>query len=285
VSGGQVDVIVSTVGRHVDRFDEDALIPLLAELTLPETVQVMQRWRERVDADDGPDDDLELEVPSRVHLSDALDGRGVLDGDLDADTHQLLKAALRLADSGDLDVPLSERQGEAVGVVSKFFLDHQQTQKGGRHRPHVNVVVDLETMTGRYVDGPALSRHVLEKYFCDSAFHRVVTSGKSAVLDLGMATRVLSAALWTALVARDQHCRFPGCDRPAHWCDGHHVVWFSRHGPTRLDNLVLLCRRHHTRLHRRGWEAKLLPDGTFEVTDPQGHTRTSRPPGALEPFW
>jgi hypothetical protein len=284
VSGGQVEVIVSTVGRRVDLFDEDALVPLLAELTLPETIQVMQRWREHLDADDGPDDDPELDVPSRVHLSDTLDGRGVLDGDLDADTHQLLKAALRLADNGDLDIPLSERQGDAIGIVSKFFLDHQHDKKGGRHRPHLNVLVDLESMTGRYLDGPAMSRHVLEEYLCDSAFHRVLTAGRANILDYGMATRVLTAALWTALVARDQHCRFPGCDRPAHWCDGHHVIWFSHHGPTKLDNLVLLCRRHHRRLHRRGWEAKLLPDATFEVTDPPGVVRTSRPPGVLEPF-
>jgi hypothetical protein len=286
LSGGQVEVVVSTVGRHVDRFDEQALVPLLAELSLPETIQAMQRWRERVDAHQGPEqDDVELEVPSRLYVSDALDGRGVLDADLDADTYQLVKAALRLADSGDLDVTPAERRGEAVGVVAKFFLDHQQTRTGGRHRPHVNLLFDVEAMTGRYVDGPALSRQVLEEYFCDSAFHRVATVGKSAVLDLGMATRVLTAALWTALVARDEHCRFPGCDRPADWCDAHHVIWFSRHGPTNLGNLVLLCRRHHKRLHRNGWQAKLLPDATFEVTDPAGHVRTSRPPGALEPFW
>jgi hypothetical protein len=238
LSGGQVDVVVSTVGRHVDRFDEDALVPLLAELSFHETVEAMQRWRERVDAHDGPDEDLELDVPSRLYLSDALDGRGVLDADLDVDTNEVLKTALRVADSGDLDVAPAERRGEALGVVAKFFLDHQQTRTGGRHRPHVNLLVDHEAMTGRYLDGPALSRRVLEEHFCDSAFHRVVTAGRSAILDFGTATRVLTAALWAALVARDQHCRFPGCDRPAHWCDGHHVVWFSRHGPTRLDNLV-----------------------------------------------
>ena len=285
LSGGQVDVVVSTVGRHVDRFDEDALVPLLAQLSLNETITAMQRWRERVDAHDGPDDDIELDVPSRLHLADGLDGRGILDADLDPDTNQLLKAALRLADSGDLDMTASERQGEAIGVVSKFFLDHQQTKKGGRHRPHINVLHDLDTGTARYLDGPTISRQVLEEYFCDSAFHRVLTTGKSTILDYGMATRVIVAALWTALVARDQHCRFPGCDRPAHWCDGHHVIWFSRHGPTKLENLVLLCRRHHKRLHKPGWEAKLLPDATFEVTDPNGVVRTSHPPGALQPFW
>lgn len=285
LSGGQVEVVVQTIGRYADRFDEDAFVPLLAELSVNETVEVMQRWRKRVEADDGPDDDLELDVPSRLYLSDGLDGRGVLDADLDPDTNQLLKTALRVADSGDLDVTPAERRGEAIGVVAKFFLDHQQSRPGGRHRPHVNVLVDLESMTGRYVDGPAMSRQVLEEYFCDSAFHRVLTAGRSAVLDFGMATRVLTAALWAALVARDEHCRFPGCDRPAHWCDGHHVVWFSNQGPTKLDNLVLLCRRHHKRLHKPGWHAKLLPDATFEVTDPTGHVRTSHPPGALQPFW
>lgn len=167
----------------------------------------------------------------------------------------------------------------------QWFLDHQQDRVGGRHRPHVNLLVDVEAMSGHYVGGAECSREVLERHFCDSAFHRVVTAGRSTVLDLGMATRTVTAALWTALVARDEHCRFPGCDRPASWCDGHHVVWFSNDGPTRIDNLVVLCRRHHRRLHRSGWTAKLLPDATFEVTDPAGRTRTSRPPGALEPFW
>jgi hypothetical protein len=64
--------------------------------------------------------------------------------------------------------------------------------------------------------------------------------------------------------------------------NGHHVVWFSKHGPTNLKNLVLVCRRHHRRLHRKGWEAKLLPDATLHITDPLGNVRTSRPPGALD---
>ena len=64
----------------------------------------------------------------------------------------------------------------------------------------------------------------------------------------------------------------------------HHITWYSHGGPTRLDNLVLLCRRHHKRLHTPGWHAKLLPDATLEVTDPTGTVRTSHPPGTLTPF-
>ena len=168
--------------------------------------------------------------------------------------------------------------------VCRFFLDNQTARPGGRHRPHLNILIDLDRWEGHILDGPALSRQVLERYRCDSALHRLLTQGRSTILDLGTSTRVLTAGLWTALVARDEGCRFPGCDRPATWCDGHHVIWFSRNGPTRLTTLVLLCRRHHKRLHQPGWHAKLLPDATLEVTDPTGIVRTSHPPGTLQPF-
>jgi hypothetical protein len=113
----------------------------------------------------------------------------------------------------------------------------------------------------------------------------VLRQGRSVILDMGVTTRVVTAALFVALVARDEHCRFPGCDRKASWCEGHHVVWFTHDGPTRLDNLVLVCSRHHHLLHKPGWQAKLLPDATFEVTYPDGRVRTSHPPGHTEAFW
>jgi hypothetical protein len=84
---------------------------------------------------------------------------------------------------------------------------------------------------------------------CDSALHRVVTAGQSAILDYGTSTRTIPAPLWSALVIRDEHCRFPGCDRPSTWCEGHHLRWVTHGGPTELNNLVLLCSRHHHRLH------------------------------------
>ena len=122
--------------------------------------------------------------------------------------------------------------------------------------------------TGPQLDGPTVSR-----LFCDSAVHRVVMSGRSAVLDYGTATRTIPAPLWNALVIRDEHCRFPDCDRPSVWCEGHHVVWVTHGGPTELANLALVCSRHHHVLHQPGWHAKLLPDGRFEVTDTDGIVR------------
>jgi hypothetical protein len=144
-------------------------------------------------------------------------------------------------------------------------------------------VVDVDTMRGRFVDGAAITSDVVERLLCDSGVHRVLVKGRSTIIDMGMTTRTVTAALWVALVARDQHCRFPGCDRPSHWCDGHHVVWVSRNGPTNLANLVMLCSRHHHLLHQRGWDATLALDGTFTVHFPDGRVRTSHPPGWRQP--
>ena len=57
----------------------------------------------------------------------------------------------------------------------------------------------------------------------------------------------------TALRHRDKGCTWPGCDYPPEWTDGHHIDhWIAHHGPTKIENLVLLCRRHHRLVHEGG---------------------------------
>jgi hypothetical protein len=166
--------------------------------------------------------------------------------------------------------------------ICRRFLDHQGDTPPRRHRPHVNVVVDLEELehrgAGRVLDGPYLDTATIERILCDAGVHRVVTSGRSSILDFGRTTRTIPAALWSALVLRDETCRFPGCDRPSHWCEGHHIEHWSHGGETNLANLVLGCSRHHHLLHQSGWHVKLLPDATVEVTTPDGRVLTSHPP-------
>jgi hypothetical protein len=77
---------------------------------------------------------------------------------------------------------------------------------------------------------------------------------------------VVSPALRKAVIARDRHCQHPGCRVAAEWCDVHHVVHWIDGGPTDLDNLVLLCRRHHVDHHEGAWRMSRAPDGTFVAT-------------------
>ncbi len=211
-----------------------------------------------------------------------------MDATLDANGGSVVAAALRLAESADSPAEPgrtpAERRADSLGDVCRFFLDHQRQQPGGRHRPHVNVVADWEDLhanrPGRVVDGPQLDGPAMQALVCDSALHRVVVAGRSAVLDYGTATRTIPATLWNALVVRDEHCRFPGCDRPAAWCKGHHVVPWAESGPTALSNLVLCCARHHHGLHQPGWHAKLRPTPAFELTDPNRRHWATAPPRA-----
>src|SRR5439155_131651 len=82
----------------------------------------------------------------------------------------------------------------------------------------------------------------VQRMACDCSVTRVLLSQESVTIDVGRSKRVISGAARKALMARDGHCRWPGCERPASWCDGHHVVHWIDGGGTDLDNLVLLCR-------------------------------------------
>jgi len=293
VSSGQVEAVVANVGRHHARFaqQEAAIVPALEPLGVDATTVAMRAWRAKVDAlDDGPAPD---DRPDTLHLSRTLDGRGELRASLGADLAEVVATAIRTVIADDPARPVPERRAEALGEVCRQFLAAQgpaRRARRRRHRPHVNVVVTYESLAtspeGRYVDGPPVGPAALQAMLCDAEIHRVVVQGRSTILDYGRSTRTIPGELFHALVLRDEGCRWPGCDRPAAWCEGHHVESWYHGGATALDNIVLLCSRHHHRLHQPGWRAKLLPDATFELTRPDGTTESSPPPGPIrQQFW
>jgi hypothetical protein len=202
----------------------------------------------------------------------------------------VVETALRMATSADADGETArtatERRADAFVDLCRFFLDHQDERDGGRHRPHVNVVVSLPeilagTGEGVGIDGIRLDPASIRAMLCDSSVHRVVTDGGSTILDYGRATRDISTALFVALALRDGHCRHPGCDRKPMWCEAHHVIPWEIGGLTNLANLVLKCSRHHHLGHRPGWSEKLKPDGTLVLTAPDGREWETRPAGTL----
>jgi hypothetical protein len=270
---------------------EPELVPALAGLSTLDTARAMALWRAHATADGSEPSDAER----ALHLSATLDGTGAIDGTLSPEGYALVKTALRVAETPDGDgdpvrTP-AQRRHDALVDVARFFLDHQRTRRGGRHRPHLNVIVDAEALEagaggpgGRVVNGPHLDGTTVSRLVCDSALHRMVMAGRSTILDYGTATRSTPVNLWNALVVRDDGCRWPGCDRPSEWCEAHHVQWASRGGATRPDNQALLCSRHHHIAHTPGWQVELHADATLVVTDPNGRTRTTRPPGTLRPM-
>jgi hypothetical protein len=292
LSTGQVEAITANVDDATAALfaeHEADLIPVLAPLCALDVGAAMRAWAARAQA---TLEEAEPPEASRsLHLSTVLDGRRHLTGDLDPEAGDVVATALRLATTRDVEGEpartASRRRADALVDVCRHYLDHRYAGTGGRHRPHVNLVVDLAARTtgdaaaGRTIDGIILAPATISRVLCDAGVHRVVTDGASTILDYGRTTRTIPAPLFNALVIRDRHCRWPGCDRQSSWCEGHHIRHWEHGGSTELPNLALLCSRHHHRAHQPGWHVKLLPDATFETTDPTGSTRRSRPPPCL----
>src|SRR5262245_13262389 len=232
LSRRQVDAIAAnldpdTVALFADH--EAAMVPTLVELSVRDVAVAMGAWRECATAARDP----KPEPADTLHLSRTLGGRWRLDANLGPESGELLATALRLAESPDVDGeptrPAATRRADALADICRHFLDHQQTRRGGRHRPPTTRVLDVDryqalAATGATtVDGTRLDRGTVDRLLCDAALHRVLTQGRSAIVDYGRATRTIPAPLYNALVVRDRGCRFPGCDRPAAWCDGHHL--------------------------------------------------------------
>jgi hypothetical protein len=122
-------------------------------------------------------------------------------------------------------------------------------------------------------DGEAVHPDTLRLLACSAALRRVLLTPSGAVLDLGRSVRLATPAQRRALLARDGGCVIPGCLVPAASCDAHHVVFWTDQGPTDLDNLALLCSRHHTETHEpAGWQIEMI-DGVPWV----------RPPARIDP--
>jgi hypothetical protein len=85
---------------------------------------------------------------------------------------------------------------------------------------------------------------------------------------VGRRTRTIPPALRRALEARDQGCRFPGCG--VRRAQGHHIHHWANGGPTRLDNLALLCGRHHRAVHEEGYPVERDADGRLRFSTPRG---------------
>ncbi|HEY9496132.1 MAG TPA: DUF222 domain-containing protein, partial [Intrasporangium sp.] len=118
------------------------------------------------------------------------------------------------------------------------------------------VTVEHDVLAGRLpgtalaMSGDVLSVSTVRRLACDAAIIPLVLGSKGEPLDVGRERRLVTKGLRTALWQRDQGCSFPGCTIPAAWTDAHHVLpWWSG-GKTSLLNTALLCRRHHTYVHR-----------------------------------
>jgi hypothetical protein len=287
---------------------EATLVEAARVHTITELGRVVALWRDRVERERSSESDRRYERRG-LHASVTFAGMVRVDGDLDPETGESLLTALRAVldaevrsggtgagGTGEVRTP-AQRRADALGEICRQWLDRGERPVVAGERPHLTLTVGVEALMGvdalgdggaRSPEGMALGgeldhtgpvrSELARRLACDASLRRVVLGPGSEPLDVGRRTSVVPAAMRRAVIVRDRGCRFPGCDRPQSWSDAHHVVHWADGGPTALQNLLLLCRRHHRMVHAPGGFGLALEEGVPVFRRPDGSVLEDRAP-------
>jgi hypothetical protein len=289
LSSDQTRHLVAARDANPDLFgdDEKTLLATVTELDLRETAREVNRWRHGVAAERRDRELEELKKRRFFNLSPTIEGLGRVEGLLDPEGFELL----RLAIDGSCAPPAADdqrtpgqRRADALVDLAKEAMDSGRLAESGGEKPHLIVLVSSQRVgearpgIAETIDGSELPQSDLERLLCDASLSRMIMAPNSEPLDVGRRTRVIPPALRRAVIVRDRHCQHAHCDRPARWCEVDHIIPWWKGGETKLNNLQLLCRFHHTQKHQRwseeGPSKRDLPNST---TPPAGDWPSSRP--------
>ncbi|HEY8854043.1 MAG TPA: DUF222 domain-containing protein [Candidatus Dormibacteraeota bacterium] len=258
-------------------FDEQRLLAKALDNTVGKFHHICRHLRHAADPKGYAASEADLVENRSLRMSTDDDGAVYLSGLLDpvggAAVRSALEPLARRSGAGD-DRSYDRRMADALVDMSMHALDNGLVPQNASQRTHLQVTTSLETLLG--LDGaPAaelefslpISAKAVERLACDCSVTRILLGSDSMVIDVGRAKRVISGPQRKALNARDGHCIWPDCDRPASWASGHHLVHWIHGGATDLPNLALLCYRHHWMVHEGGWQI-LRGDGGRIVTIP-----------------
>lgn len=99
-------------------------------------------------------------------------------------------------------------------------------------------------------DGTPIPHALLARLACACKISRTIFGTRSEVLDQGRTKRLFTTGQRRAIIARDRHCQYPGCNAPPTHGQIHHSIWwYAQHGTTRAADGILLCWHHHDHVH------------------------------------
>ena len=190
----------------------------------------------------------------------------------------------------------AQLRADAVGLLAERALAAgfgtgigDRAPVSGSRAERYQVVLHVEAATlmeegepglSELEDGTRVSAETARRLACDASRIEVsrdpLGSADGSVLDVGRKTRTIPPALRCALDVRDRGCRFPGCG--LRFTDAHHIVHWADGGETKLDNTLLLCRRHHRRVHEGGYRVCSDRNGRVVFFTPNGNALFEAPP-------
>jgi len=261
--------IVRTEDAVGERFNEKLLLEKARESSPGKFYYICHHYRHAADPKRYADEQAEQVLQRRLKLSTWMDGSVLISGQLDPAGGAALRAAIeplvRRTGAHD-DRDLEQRQADALVELAL---------RGGSPA-QIQVTSSLETLLG-LAGAPAadlelcalpISAKTVERLACDCSITRILLGSDSMVIDVGRAKRTISGPARKALNVRDRHCTWPGCERPASWCDGHHLEHWAHGGTNEPDNITLLCGRHHWMVHEGHWQIIRDSDGRMLTIPP-----------------
>lgn len=186
--------------------------------------------------------------------------------------YDLLIDVLRAGALADAKTVFGTKQ---AGIRILITQDTRNTAAEGR--PAVGLVEeDLTTLPGWLV----------AQHECDTGTMEWSVDRDGNPLYLGREARLYSSTQKLVLAARDGGCRWTGCDRPASYCETHHIDPYAHGGRTDVDRGISLCRFHHMNLHHGGWHITRNRLDDFVLHPPDGgNPITLKPRLALRYAW
>jgi hypothetical protein len=250
------------LGAAAVRREEGELLKAAQSMDPGQFTTVVKNFEHRVDAAAALAEANRAYERRYLHISEPQAGLVRIDGLLDAEGGATVKARLAGLIKPTKDDQRTHGQRYADALVESCRQGSGSKGDSSGPRPQLIIRASLDTLAGirgapagELEGGGTVPAETVQRYACDSAIARI-TGRTELEHELNHATRTLPASTRRALEARDRHCVWPGCARPLAWCDGHHLVWWTRGGETSLPNLGLLCRPHHRMVHEGGWSLR-----------------------------
>ena len=275
---------VRAITRVATAGTEESLHNIAMAATAAQLERICSAYRS---ADRGPEPHDEQVERQSLHTWHDDHGMTRLMADIVPEDGALVEAAIaaareQLRDTTDTSGVSAETHSRVDGLVemARSYLSDSPVPPNVERR-HLVALVDVGDLTvksdlgfdanGRCtLNGQRLTPEVARELGLNAAMTTILLDHHALPLSVGRRSRTATKAQRLALEIRDGgHCRFPGC--PSRFVDAHHIIEWENLGLTDLDNLVLLCRPHHRRIHHGGYSISLdATTGAVEVTGPDG---------------
>ena len=267
------------IGPAAVRKAEASLLRAAETMDAGQFTGVVKDFEHRADSDAALTESNRAYQRRWLQIGEPINGLARIEGQLVAEAAASLRTAMepfmkpRKGDERSAGQRAHDALAELARRAGRGHANGADSGNGAGPRPQLIVTTSVDTLAGiagapagQLQWGGTIPAETVRRMGCDAAITRITGIGELEH-EITHASRTTPPSMRRAMVARDGHCIFPGCDRPPPWCDAHHLKFWADSGPTKLENLGLVCGEHHRKVHEEGWTLE-RKDGRWVAKPP-----------------